>query len=207
MADLALFETILKKNQAALKKWLGRQLKDMGYKPTSKTGFLYAAGTHPVLLVAHMDTVHRRLPSDIFYTADFTKAMAQEGIGGDDRCGVYIILKLIKQLKCHVLFCEDEEAGGIGASRFAKSGIVPDVNYIVEFDRGNANDAVFYYCDNRDFTAFVTGFNFLEDWGSFSDISILAPALGIAAVNISCGYYEAHTTSEFVILPQMEATI
>ena len=90
-----------------------------------------------------------------------------------------------------MLFCEDEETGGHGARAFTQSGIAADVHYIVEMDRRGDNDAVFYECDNPEFTEFVCSFGFSEEAGSFSDISVIAPYLKRAAVNISAGYYWA----------------
>ena len=83
-----------------------------------------------------------------------------------------------------------------------------DVNYIVEFDRKNANDAVFYSCANYDFEKFVTtttGYKFA--YGSCSDISVIAPKAKIAAVNLSCGYYNPHTPHEYVVFDEMVNTI
>ena len=54
------FETILRLPQMELKKTLKAELKSRGYPITDKPGYLYAEGTIPVLLVAHMDTVHRQ---------------------------------------------------------------------------------------------------------------------------------------------------
>lgn len=118
-----------------------------------------------------------------------------------------MILQIIRKHRCHVLFCEDEETGGVGAQEFATSDIRPEVNYIVELDRHGSNDAVFYDCDNPEFTQFVTGFGFKEDMGSFSDISIIAPTLKVAAVNISAGYYREHSRHEYVDLRVMEKNI
>jgi len=111
---------------------------------------------------------------------------------------VHMILQILRQVNCHVLFCEDEECGGRGASAFTKSGILPDVNYIVELDRKGENDAVYYGCDNRAFREYVAEFGFREAFGSFSDISILAPHLKTAAVNLSTGYYNAHRNHELI---------
>lgn len=198
---------ILKKSQADLKRALHTRLKQLGYAPVSRRGFLYAPGKLPVLLVAHLDTVHRELPSCICTSADGDILMAPEGIGGDDRAGVYMILQLLKRHRCHVLFCEDEEIGGVGASLFTRSKISPKINYIVELDRRGANDAVFYSCDNPEFTEFVCSFGFKENIGSFSDISILAPYLGVAAVNISAGYHNEHTAHEYISVSQMRRNI
>ena len=115
-----------------------------------------------------------------------------------------MILRLIQSVHCHVLFCEDEETGGHGARAFTKSGIKPDVNYIVELDRTGSNDAVFYQCRNRQFERHINSFGFQTAFGSFSDISILAPHLNLAAVNLSTGYYHAHQPGEYVRLDEVE---
>ena len=53
------FENILVKSQKELKRTLKKELQELRYSPISSKGFLYAKGTVPVLLVAHLDTVHR----------------------------------------------------------------------------------------------------------------------------------------------------
>ena len=202
-----LLESILRKTQRELKRALFVELKKCGYSPLNRKGFLYAKGDLPVLLVAHLDTVHERRVRTICYSRDGKILMSPEGIGGDDRAGVFMILQLIKRHKCHVLFCEDEEHGGIGARLFTQSGITPSVNYIVELDRRGAADAVFYECANQEFAEFVCQFGFIEDIGSFSDISVIAPSLGIAAVNISSGYYNEHTLHEYINLSEINKNL
>lgn len=78
------FETILRLPQMELKKRLKAELKSRGYPVTDKPGYLYAEGTIPVLLVAHMDTVHRQPVEQVCYSADGAVAMSPQGIGGDD---------------------------------------------------------------------------------------------------------------------------
>lgn len=192
------FDDILRMRQKELKHYLAGHLKESGYEVTKRKGFLYAEGDVPVLLVAHLDTVHQEHPSIICRSADGRYIMSPQGIGGDDRCGVYMILQIIETVRCHVLFCEDEETGGRGARAFAGSGINVDVNFIVEMDRRGNNDAVFYDCDNPEFTEFVCTFGFREASGSFSDISVVAPYLKTAAVNISAGYYNEHRLHEMI---------
>ena len=201
------FEQIFQLSQERLKQALEAELITSEYTVQKQKGFLYAEGSTPVLLVAHLDTVHRALPETICYSADGTVMMSPQGIGGDDRAGVYMILRLIQSCHCHVLFCEDEETGGHGARAFTKSGIKPDVNYIVELDRMGSNDAVFYQCRNRQFERHINSFGFQTAFGSFSDISILAPHLNLAAVNLSTGYYHAHQPGEYVRLDKVEELI
>ena len=205
--DIKEFKKIIQMDQATLKEYLDLYLQEEGYWTVNKKGFLYAEGNIPVLLVAHLDTVHNEKAEIICFSEDMRYVMSPQGIGGDDRCGVYMILQLIRDFKCHILFCEDEECGGRGANTFTASKIKPEVNYIVEMDRRGSNDAVFYRCDNPEFTDFVLGFGFQENHGSFSDISVIAPYLNTAAVNISAGYHNEHRTHEYIDMLAVENNI
>lgn len=200
-------ERILRCTQWELKNMLCRELEKMCFRPEKRRGFLYAEGTVPVLLAAHLDTVHRNPVRDICVSKQGNILMSPQGIGGDDRAGVYMVMELARKLKCSVLFCEDEEIGGAGAELFTKSGIRPSVSLILEFDRQGKNDAVFYDCDNTAFTEFICKFGYHEETGSFSDISILAPYLETAAVNLSAGYYNAHTLHEYIDLSHVKKGI
>ena len=206
------FKKICGMDQSNLKKYVENRLKETHKEITVADGFVYAQGKFPVLLVAHLDTVHEKLPYFIMHAKDKngnTVLSSPNGIGGDDRCGVYMIFEVLKKFNCSVLFCEDEEIGTVGAKKFTKHPISKglEFNYIIEFDRKGNNDAVFYDCDNEDFTKFITQEFFDEAFGSFSDISVVAPYLGCAAVNLSCGYYNAHTTKEYVVIEEMEEVI
>lgn len=203
------FIKICKMSQSALKNYVANRLKETHKNIVVGDGYVYAQGTFPVLLVAHLDTVHDKLPDLMQYDANLKILSAPNGIGGDDRCGVYMIFKVLKHFNCSVLFCEDEEKGTVGATKFIKTDFAKELefNYMIEFDRRGSNDAVFYDCDNQDFEKFITKEFYKTSYGSFSDISVLAPFIGCAAVNLSCGYYNAHTLSEYVVLPQMDASI
>lgn len=203
------FEKICRMSQKSLKNHVKQKLQMRYEEVIVDDGFVYAQGNFPVLLVAHLDTVHSKLPNMILYDKDQNTVSSPNGIGGDDRCGVYMIFEIIKKFNCSVLFCEDEEDGGIGANKFVKTDLVRtlDFNYIIEFDRANANDAVFYSCDNYDFEKFITRDFYKINYGTYSDICDIAPVIGCAAVNLSCGYYKAHTKDEYVVLSDMENSI
>lgn len=196
-------EKLYRLTQAQLKKHLRKILIKKGRTVHSQKGFLYSPGTHPVLLIAHMDTVHKEPVRTICKSGDGNVWMSPQGIGGDDRNGVWMVLETIKEFDCHVLFCEDEEIGGVGASLFCSSGFKPEVNFIVEFDRQGNNDCVFYDCANDDFENFVEAYGFKTAFGTFSDISIIAPHLKVAAVNLSAGYHNAHTQHEYIVWSEM----
>lgn len=203
-------------DQGILKEHLIDELLKAGYPEVfAGDGYVYAKGEIPVLLTAHMDTVHAKRVKDFYEYYDKKDKRhiisSPQGIGGDDRCGIYIILEIIKTHKCSVLFCEDEEIGGVGSNKFCKTEHITDLselNYLIELDRANKNDAVFYDCENDEFTEFITkNTSYEEDLGSFSDICNLSPECGVASVNLSCGYYNAHTTSEYVVVEEMQRTI
>lgn len=211
------FAKLVKKTQPELKSYLAEFLTTHGYKVTISDGWLYGDTKDggSVLLTAHLDTVHKEPVRSIVYTKGGNVVSSPQGIGGDDRCGVWIITEIISrtELRPPVLFCEDEEIGGVGSDKFLKAKEakqirrkISDMKFIIELDRANANDVVFYDCDNPEFTDWITETTGLKEaWGSFSDISTLCPDLGIAGVNISCGYYKAHTVQEYVVLSEMKA--
>jgi len=209
------FVQLCKYTQEDLKEILPYRLIKAGYSNVIKAdGYIYAKGTMPYLLTAHMDTVHKEPVKDFYeYTNEKGEHIisSPQGIGGDDRCGIYMILEIIKEFKPSILFCEDEEIGGVGSDKFCATEFInelADLKFLIELDRANGKDAVFYDCDNKDFTKFITeNTGYKETWGSFSDISNLAPACRVAAVNLSCGYYNAHTLSEEVNVEEMLNTI
>lgn len=202
--DKKVIENIFKASQKSLKEALNNYLQQIGRTTVCEDGFLYAKGTHPVLLVAHMDTVHKESPKTILYSKDGNTIMSLEGIGGDDRCGIIMILEILRKYDCSVVFTEDEEIGCVGAKKFCESGIeLGDVNYAVEFDRKGGNDYVFYKDYNEDFEEHIKKFGFVKATGSCSDISHIATSFKIEAVNISCGYYCPHCWYEYVKLNEM----
>ena len=202
------FEEFCYMTQQGVKEYMFQYLTSKKYDVVDEDGFLYAKGDVPVLLVAHMDTVHKELCTQILKSGD--ALYSNQGIGGDDRCGIFIIANLVKKHHCSVVLLEDEEIGTVGARKFAQTEYIKnlDVNFMIEFDRKGRDDAVFYSCDNKEFTKHVldnTGYK--QQVGSFTDISVLMPASKLCGVNLSCGYYNPHTTNEFVIYKEMFETI
>ena len=207
-------EDFLRPTQKQLFKLLTKKFK--GKALLSKGNFILVRGTAPVMLVAHLDTVHTEPVKQICASKDGNILMSPQGIGGDDRCGVFALVKiyLSAQVKPWLLFTCDEEVGGLGAQQFCLAHSqrrlpteLDDLKFLVEIDRKGKNDAVYYDCDNPDFEAYITGKGFTTAFGSFSDISLIAPELGVAAVNLSSGYYAPHTLHEYIIRTQLENVI
>lgn len=181
-----------------------------------KDKYILVKGEAPVMLVAHLDTVHKETVKVICSSENGNILMSPQGIGGDDRCGVYALLKAYStsDVRPWLLFTCDEEIGCIGASAFAKNvndskykQELEQLHFIIEIDRKGKDDSVYYECENADFEEFTNSYGFKTNFGSVSDISYVAPALGVAAVNLSSGYYNAHTQHEYIVLSEIEDTI
>ena len=206
MARIEFLKEVLQTSEMELKQLCKEKLLEAEYKVYDGDGFLYAPGEIPILLVAHLDTVHLLKPSEIYFDRMQSVLWSPQGIGGDDRCGVFMILKLIKKYKPYVLFTEQEERGAIGAEKAVEILKQPDVKFIIELDRRGNNDCVFYECGNKEFQEYIEKFGFKTAIGSFSDISVLCDEWDIASVNLSSGYYKEHTNQEIINVNDMKNT-
>ena len=104
------FKSICKMSQKTLKHHLANTLSKVYPNVVVEDGYVFAQGKFPVLLVAHMDTVHKTSPKGFVYDEKQQTISSHQGIGGDDRCGIYMIMEVINRYNCSVLFCEDEES-------------------------------------------------------------------------------------------------
>lgn len=205
------FEKLVTKSEEDLKAYLSDYFVKEGKAVIEGEGYLYIDGDFPVLLTAHLDTVHKELPKQIVYERGAISS--PQGIGGDDRCGVYAIMRILKEIDCPVVFCEQEEIGGVGSDLFTTSDVFKElveinkIKYVIDLDRKGKNDAVYYSLDNKDFENFIQTEFWKKDFGSFTDICNICPDLGVAGVNLSVGYYNQHTLGEYVVLADLEKAI
>lgn len=211
--SMKMFMMICRKTQKELKEFLCGWLKKYYSEIISNGGYLYAKGTDNVLLTAHMDTVHKvqcnKIDVDQMIKPNKRALSSKDGIGGDDRCGVFMIMRIIEttKLRPSILFCEDEEVGGVGSRKFCETEFIKDIEkmlFLVELDRAHDKDLVYYHDGNKEFQDFcskVTGYT--KAYGTFSDISNLSPKCKVSSVNISCGYYNPHKTNEYVVWEEM----
>lgn len=183
---------------------------------STENGYLLVRGEAPIILIAHLDTVHDKKVEQICVSEDKNILMSPQGIGGDDRCGVYALENIYEKskIKPWLLYTCDEEIGGVGATIFCEEykknklpGELDNLKMIIEIDRKGNNEAVYYQCGNTEFEEYITNKGFNTKTGSFSDISIIAPELNIAAVNVSAGYYGAHTQGEYINRKHLKSTI
>ena len=209
-SDYKLFEQIASLKQTSLLKTMYSYLQ-RNYEDVIMTNdYVIAAGDIPIALVAHLDTVFPSPPTNIYYDTRKNVMWSPEGLGADDRAGVFAIIKIIKAgYKPHIIFTTDEEKGALGAGELIKDWNEPfaEMKYIIQLDRRGANDCVFYDCCNDKFVEYVESFGFVEAFGSFSDISEICPSWGIAGVNLSVGYNNEHSVSETLHIGYLLSTI
>ena len=162
-------------------------------------------------IVSHLDQVHRYAKDKtIFQNGDYLLAFdgpKQVGTGGDDLVGVFMCLQLLEDYNfIKVVFFVSEEVGCVG-SRACDLSFFNDCMFIGQADRkGNADFINFsngVQLFGQEFSTFVSpvlkDYNYKECTGVATDAGALsARNVGIACFNISCGYYNAHTSSEYV---------
>ena len=184
------------------------------YKKIIQTpSYVIGVGDIPVALVAHADTVFTQgsIKRYFMYDKDKKIIMNPFGLGADDRAGILGILYILQHTKFRpsIVITTGEEEGCVGAEQLIQD--IPKfptaLNFMIELDRQGYNDAVYYQCANTDFENYISSFGFATALGSFSDISVLAPAWNCAAVNLSIGYFDEHTYHERFELESWLATM
>ena len=183
---------------------------------TDKTGNLYIikgiAPSYPCI-VAHLDQVQREHSTD--FTPIETKELIfgyspsqrrQEGLGADDKNGIWIALRCLKKFDTlKVAFFIEEETGCRGSSQ-ADMDFFKDARFVIQPDRRGYKDLITTIgwtdlCSDEFLKA--TGyeqFGYQETEGAMTDILALKEnGLEISCINLSCGYYEPHTDNEFTV--------
>lgn len=190
--------------------------------------FKKAKIANAVTLVAHIDTVHKetdrlwdyktqkyidvKMQRRIFFDRQQQVFSSPDGLGADDRAGVWGLLRvyasLPDELKPNLLFCDEEESGAAGAraaARLLKE--IKDSLFLIELDRKNHQDCVFYNNEPDPFIKYIEGFGFEKAWGSFSDVSHLGKEFELCSTNLSVGFYNEHTRWETLYCQILNNTI
>lgn len=190
-------------------------------------GKIPADGAYPCV-VAHIDTVHDhedlikengRLiikENDGILTAYHPKTNKQTGIGGDDKCGVYVCLELLKKFDTiKAAFFVEEEIGMLGSEK-ADDEFFSDVGYAIQFDAPSAN-WITEVCSgvrvmDDEFKGLITenllssGYDvFSRD--PFTDINQLAQKYDFNCTNLGCGYHQQHSDREYVVVDEVMKSV
>ena len=141
----------------------------------------------------------------------------QTSLGADDKNGIWVILMMLQLGKeINFAFCHSEEIGGAGSTQIVEdrdlAEFIEKCKYGIIIDRRNAHDIIGYensYCMGLDdrIQAFSEehGYKFKCARGSVSDADRFSKL--VECVNISCGYYEPHTSNEYTNLNELWNTL
>jgi hypothetical protein len=180
--------------------------------------FVFIKGTRPnrIVLIAHADTVwssdcYKTETPDLKITGSII-INANGGLGADDRAGCAIVW-LLRDMGHSILITNGEEQYGIGSSWLMKNhkDIRDEINensaFALELDRRRGNRYICYDVGSEDFQAYIeksTGH--IESLsGGFTDICIVCEK--ICGVNLSIGYYNAHSEYEFLVYSEWQNTL
>jgi di/tripeptidase len=193
-------------------------------------GMLDSTDEYFPCVVSHMDTVHRSHRNLIenkvrltikehnlsWLTAHHPETDKQTGIGGDDKCGVYVCLELFNNFdKLKGAFFVEEEIGMLG-SKESDDRFFENVGYAIQFDAPSSN-WITEVCSgvklfDEDFKTEIKGVlnesgynNFSID--PFTDVNQLAKKYDFNCLNLGCGYYRQHSDSEYVIISEVEDSL
>jgi di/tripeptidase len=177
-------------------------------------------------VVSHTDTVHN---IDTINVVEEQKKNAQgemklslkaynnlgnpTGIGGDDKCGIYACLELLKELPfLKAAFFVSEETGCHG-SRKADKSFFSDVGYAIQFDAPEnwmvtercwgttlfeRKSEFFKHCDVILKESFPSKLQYFSH--PYTDVYALKESFDFSCINISIGYYDYHTKNEYVVV-------
>lgn len=165
-------------------------------------------------VVAHVDQVHKYCADfnviktgDVFLAFDPT-AGRQVGVGGDDKCGIYLTIRALQDFPaCKVVLFKNEEVGCKGSAA-CNIDFFSDVSFIIQGDRKhNEHDCINHtngvQTTSSAFEASAKhilaahGYSFAK--GSCTDIGeLVCRDVGCCTMNLACGYFGAHTASEIV---------
>jgi putative aminopeptidase FrvX len=178
-------------------------------------------------VISHTDTVHQldtinireeQLPNAQKVNKLSLKAYNNygkpTGIGGDDKCGVFACLKLLKELPyLKAAFFVSEEIGCIG-SKNSDDAFFENVGYAIQFDAPE-NWMVTEKCFGE--VLFDRGSEFFQKCDQvltesmdrnlmrymvhpYTDVYALKQKYDFSCINFSIGYYDYHTRNEYVVV-------
>ena len=162
------------------------------------------------ILNSHMDTVQDENDSMLQHFAKIRgNVLSGYGtIGADDKCGIYLILDIIRERKVNFLFTVEEEIGCVGAGHFVAENNIRSFPYSLTLDRFGSSDIICYNNEygtlkfQNDLSAVGKKFGYNPAKGVLSDADQISDQLSCA--NLSVGYYNHHTKTEFVLVNELE---
>lgn len=164
-------------------------------------------------IVSHLDQVQKLHSPDFqaMETRDIIfgyspKNRRFEGLGCDDKNGIFIAIEALKRYDClKAVFFKEEETGCRGSNN-AELTFFDDCLYVLQCDRRGNSDFIttigFTDLCSHEFISAVNPerWGYREENGLMTDVEALKEnGLSVSACNISCGYYNHHTDQEITV--------
>ncbi|MFR9527523.1 MAG: hypothetical protein SNI45_05555 [Rikenellaceae bacterium] len=204
-----------KKIKQFIKRYIRANISDCIIE-SDKAGNIYitrgVSETYPCI-VAHLDqvqTIHssdfKAIETEVMIFGYSKKNRSFEGLGADDKNGIFIALKCLEKYDTiKIALFVKEEIGCVGSYE-ADMGFFADCRFVIEPDRKGAPD----FITSIGFTTLcsdefindcnIEKFGYRETQGMMTDVLALKEnGLEISCINLSCGYYEPHTNNEFTV--------
>ena len=168
-------------------------------------------------VVAHLDQVQNVHSSDFAVIESggvlFGYSAAnkrQEGLGADDKNGIFIALKCLQRYDdIKVALFRGEEVGTVGSSE-CKLDFFENCRYLTQCDRRGASDMITNISGGQicsdEFIKNVNAANFgyTPASGMLTDVATLSDrGVNLSCINLSCGYYKPHTDEECTVIADL----
>lgn len=210
-------------NTKKMRRFLKREITKRGGKFTQDSiGNIFVtkgkSETYPCL-ASHVDQVSNHTHSKDFRCIESNdiimgfsdKMREQQGLGADDKNGIFVCLNALERFDIiKVAFFVDEEIGCHGSSK-ADLSFFDDCRFVIEPDRRGGSDFISSMSGSpvcSDEFSKATGFKnfgYKHEEGTVTDVlTLLENGLGISCLNLSCGYYHAHTDQEVTVVSELE---
>lgn len=208
-----------KKFKRFVRKWISANVPEVRMYNDSLGNIYVTKGeseTYPII-VAHLDQVQNSHSRDFqaLVAGDIIigyspKSRAQQGLGADDKNGVWVCLQcLLKYDNIKIALFVSEEIGCIGSSG-SDMTFFADARFVLQCDRRNAHDLItnagWTELCSKEFVSAIQPelYGYKEEEGMLTDVLTLKEkGLAVSCLNISCGYYEPHTDVEFTCISDL----
>ena len=217
------------RNEYLMIEYLEKVLTEKGYNYTKdKIGNIYVTKGEAEFFpcfVAHTDTVHSinnrlkvvELKEDnkTILTGVDSETLKPSGIGGDDKCGVFLCLEMLDTLdNVKVALFVSEEIGCLG-SREADPEFFKNVGYAIQYDSPEGDTMSMSLMGNNlfeqksDFGNKVGSLileHGIEHWARhpYTDVWQIMEKFNISCLNLAAGYHRYHTANEYVVVEEVE---
>lgn len=217
------------RDEGLMIEYLTNMLTEKGYEPVvDEWGNIYVTKGSTEwfpCFVAHTDTVHKvnknltviqeELNGKVTLRGIDGVTKKPSGIGGDDKCGVYLALEMLDTLpNVKIALFVSEEIGCKG-SQHADPEFFKNVGYAIQYDSPEGDSMSltlmgrYLFNQKSEFSDKVGGLITeagIKNWAyhPYTDVWQIMEKFNIACLNLAAGYYRYHTENEYVVVDEVQ---